>query len=188
MAVASAAVAGASLAFARGDLAGVLLATEPVRATGALGVGGRPGIFNWRAMEADALTGLGRLDDAEAALGDFEAAIPPAGLASAALAQARCQGNLDVARGRGAQAQTAFALAHSLAAAVPMPFEHALLCLDDGRRLRAAGNRPAAVAQLERAHQLFSGLGADPGVLACATEQPPCRSAPRRAVPPPCSG
>ena len=75
-----------------------------------------------------------------------------------------------MARGRGAQAQAAFALAHSFEAAVPMPFEHALLSLDDGRRLRAAGNRPAAVAQLERAHQLFSGLGADPGVQACATE------------------
>ena len=170
MAVASAAVAATSLAFAGADLAGVLLATEPVRATGALGVGGRPGIFNWRAMEADALTGVGRLDDAEAALRDFEAAIPPAGLASAALAHARCQGNLAVARGRGAQAEAAFSRAHSLAAAVPMPFEHALLSLDDGRRLRAAGNRPAAVAQLEQAHRLFSGLGADPFVQACATE------------------
>jgi DNA-binding CsgD family transcriptional regulator len=170
MAVASAAVAGASLAFARGDLAGVLLATEPVRATGALGVGGHPGIFNWRAMEADALTGLGRLDDAEAALSDFQAAIPAAGLASAALMQARCQGNLAVARGQAAQAETAFARAHSFEAKVAMPFEHALLSLDDGRRLRAAGNRPAAVAQLEEAHQLFSGLGAEPYVHACATE------------------
>ena len=39
MAVATAAVAAASLASARGDLAGVLLATEPVRATGVLGAG-----------------------------------------------------------------------------------------------------------------------------------------------------
>ncbi len=51
-----------------------------------------------------------------------------------------------------------------------MPFEHALLSLDDGRRLRAAGNRPAAVAQLETAHHIFSDLGADPYVQACATE------------------
>jgi DNA-binding CsgD family transcriptional regulator len=170
MAVASATVAGASLAFARGDLAGVLLATEPVRATGVLGVGGRPGIFNWRAMEADALIGLGRLDDAEAALSDFEAAIPPAGLASAALAHARGQGNLAAARGHAAEAEAAFSRAHAYEAAAPMPFEHALLSLDDGRRLRTAGNRPAAVAQLEKAHQLFSGLGADPYVQACATE------------------
>jgi DNA-binding CsgD family transcriptional regulator len=169
-AVASAAVAVASLALARGDLAGVLLATEPVRATGLLGVAGRPGMFNWRAMEADALTGLGRLDDAEVALSEFEDAIPAAGLASAGLALARCRGNLAVARGSAAEAEAAFTRAHELGVDVPMPFEYALLSLDDGRRLRAAGDRPAAVAQLEQAHHLFSALGADPFVQACATE------------------
>jgi DNA-binding CsgD family transcriptional regulator len=51
-----------------------------------------------------------------------------------------------------------------------MPFEHALLSLDDGRRLRAAGNQPGAVAQLEAARALFSGLGAAPYVRACAAE------------------
>ena len=51
-----------------------------------------------------------------------------------------------------------------------MPFEHALLGLDDGRRLRAIDNQPAAVAQLEVAHRVFSELGADPYVRACATE------------------
>ena len=51
-----------------------------------------------------------------------------------------------------------------------MTFEHALLSLDDGRRLRAAGDRPTAVAQLEEAHRLFSGLGADPYIQACAAE------------------
>ncbi len=121
-------------------------------------------------MEADALTGLGRLGDAEAALSEFESAIPRTGLASAALALARCRGNLAVASGHAAQADAAFTRAHSLEAEVPMPFEHALLSLDDGRRLRAAGQRPAAVAQLEKAHHLFSGLGADPYLRACATE------------------
>jgi DNA-binding CsgD family transcriptional regulator len=185
MAVAAAATAGASLAWARGDLAGVLLATESVRATGLLGVGGHPGIFTWRAIEVDALIGLGRLDDAETALSEFEAAIPaaglvpagqvpgglaPLGLASGALALARGRGNLAVARGRAAEAEAAFAHAHLIEAGVAMPFEHALLGLDDGRRWRAAGNRPAAVAQLERAHRLFSSLGADPYVRACAAE------------------
>jgi DNA-binding CsgD family transcriptional regulator len=169
-AVAAAATAGASLASARGDLAGVLHATEPVRATGLLGAGGRPGIFNWRAAEADALTGLGRLDAAETALSEFEGAIPRAGLASAALALARCRGNLAVASGHASQAEAAFTRGHLIEAEVPMPFEHALLSLDDGRRLRAAGNRAAAVAQLEKAHRLFSALGADPYVQACATE------------------
>jgi ATP/maltotriose-dependent transcriptional regulator MalT len=170
MAVAAAATAGASLAAARGDLAGVLVATEPARATGLLGVGGRPGIFNWRAIEADAMIGLGRLDDAEAALSEFEAAIPRTGLASAALALARCRGNLAVASGHAARAEAAFTRAHSFEAEVPMPVERALLSLDDGRRLRAAQQEPAAVAQLEQAHHLFSGLRADPYVQACATE------------------
>ena len=169
-AVAAAATAGTALASARGDLGGVLLATEPVRATGLLRAGGRPGVFNWRAVEVDALIGLGRLDDAEVALSEFEDAVPPAGLASADLASARCRGNLAVARGALAEAEAAFARGHSIAADVPMPFEHGLLSLDDGRRLRSAGDRPAAVAQLERAHRLFSSLGADPYVQACATE------------------
>jgi DNA-binding CsgD family transcriptional regulator len=168
--VATAAMAGVSVASARGDLAGVLLATEPVRATGLLGVAGCPGIFNWRAMEADALIGLGRLDDAETALREFEAAIPELGLASAALALARCRGNLAVATGHPAEADEAFARAHSMEAEVPMPFEHGLLALDDGRRLRAGNAQPAAVAQLEKAHHLFSDLGADPYVQACANE------------------
>ena len=48
-----------SLAFARGDWAGVIDAAEPVRAAGPPSVGGLPGVFNWRALEADALVGLG---------------------------------------------------------------------------------------------------------------------------------
>jgi DNA-binding CsgD family transcriptional regulator len=169
-AVATAAAAASSLAFARGDLAGVLLAVEPVRATGLLGIGGRPGIFNWRGIEADALIGLGRLDDAETALSELADAIPSAGLASAALTLARGRGNLAMARGHEAQAEAAFRQAHVIEAEVPMQFERALLSLDDGRRLRVAGNRPAAVAQLEQAHHLFSDLGADPYVQACAAE------------------
>jgi hypothetical protein len=97
-AVAAAAVAGASLASARGDLVGVLNATEAVRATNSWVSVAVPGIFNWRAMEVDALIGLGRLEEAETALDEFEAAIPPMGLASADLALARCRGNLAMAR------------------------------------------------------------------------------------------
>jgi ATP/maltotriose-dependent transcriptional regulator MalT len=170
LAVAAAVVAGVSLAFARGDLPGVLVATEPVRARRLLAVGGCPGIYNWRAMEADALIGLGRLGDAEAALNEFEAATPEAGLGSAAMALNRCRGNLATANGEAAKAEAAFARAHSIEANVSMPFEHAILNLDDGRRLRAVGDRPAAIAQLERAHRLFSDLGADPFIQACTTE------------------
>jgi DNA-binding CsgD family transcriptional regulator len=169
LAMAASAVAGVALALARGDLDGVLLATEPVRATN-LAVGGRPGIFNWRAAEAEALIGLNRLDDAETALNDFEAAIPKSGLASAALSIARCRGSLAAARGEDTHARQAFDRAHVIEADVSMPFEHALLSLDHGRHLRKIGDQPAAVEQLELAHRVLSELGADPYVQSCASE------------------
>jgi DNA-binding CsgD family transcriptional regulator len=169
-ALAAAALAGAATAFARGDPAGVLSATEQVRATGRLTLGGAPGVANWRGFEADALIGLGRTADAEAALDGFEAAIPNTGMASASLAVARCRGNLSAARGDGAAAAVFFAEAHRLAPQVPMPFEQALLGLDDGRRLRRGGDRQGALAQLGAAHQVFTALGATPYVAACVEE------------------
>ena len=127
-------------------------------------------MFNWRPLEADALIGLGRLGEAQAALDEFEAAIPLGGLASAALALARCRGNLAVATGDATQARAMFERAHSLEPAVAMPFEHALVGLHDGRRLRGLQDGPEAVAQLESAHRIFSDLGADPYIRACAAE------------------
>jgi ATP/maltotriose-dependent transcriptional regulator MalT len=127
-------------------------------------------MFNWRALEADALIRLERFDEARTALDEFEAAIPPSGLHSAALALSRLRGNLAVATEELAQAKAMFERAHSLEAAVPMPFERALIGLDDGRRLRGIHDRPGAVVQLERAHKIFSDLGADPYVQACAAE------------------
>ncbi len=166
---AAAAMAGTSLAFARGDWAGVIDATEPVRAAGPPGVGGLPGVFNWRAFEADALVGLGRLSDAERALHEFDSAIPN-GLGSASLALARCRGNLAAATGDETGAEHAFSQARSITTMAPMPFEVALLDLDDGRRLRRVKAWPEAIAQLERAHKTFSNLGADPYVQVCTTE------------------
>jgi DNA-binding CsgD family transcriptional regulator len=168
--VANAAVAAASFATARNDPDGVLAATEPVRAPGMLEVGGLPGMFNWRALEADALMALGRLDEAEHALDEFEAAVPRGGLTSAALAIARCRGNLAVARGNASGAQAMFERARSLEPAVPMPFERALVGLADGRRLRWIDDGPGAIAQFEEAHRVFSALGADPYVQVCAAE------------------
>jgi DNA-binding CsgD family transcriptional regulator len=170
LAVANAAVAAASFAAARNDPAGVIAAVEPVRAQGMLEVGGLPGMFNWRPLEADALIGLGLDDDALHALDEFEAAVPGGGLPSAALALGRCRGNLAVATGDAARAQMMFERAHSFEPAVLMPFERALVGLDDGRRLRWMDDGPAAIAQFEEAHRVFSALGADPYVQICATE------------------
>jgi DNA-binding CsgD family transcriptional regulator len=170
LAVATCAVAGVALASARGDHVGVLAATEPIRATNRLGVGGLPGVFNWRASEIDALIGMGRLAAAEVALHEFEEAIPKANPTSAVVALARCEGNLGVATGDPPRAEAAFARGHALAEVTPIPLEQGLLHLDDGRRLRSIGKHPDAVVQLQAAHRLFSDLGADPYVRRCAEE------------------
>src|SRR5580704_8152257 len=155
---AAAAMAGTSLAFARGDWAGVIDAAEPVRAAGPPSVGGLPGMHNWRAFEADALVGLGRLGDAERALDEFDSVVPHGGLGSAALTLARCRGNLAAAMGDETGAEQAFSRARSITTMAPMPFEVALLNLDDGRRLCGFGYGPVAVARLEEAHKAFSHL------------------------------
>ena len=169
-AIAYAAMAGAVMATARGDLNAVLAATETVRVTALLDVGGRPGIFNWRAYELDALIRLGMLVQARDALSAFEAAVPASGLASAHLAIARCAGNLAVAEGDEPAAHQAFQRAQDLLPRQPLPFEQALVNLDNGRRLSTFGNAPAALDQLQAAHRRFSDLGADPYVRRCADE------------------
>ncbi len=121
-------------------------------------------------MEADALIGLGRLGDAEVALNDFESAIPRTGLASAALTLARCRGNLAVANGEAAQAETAFAKAHSMGTNVAMPFERALLCLDDGRRLRWVEDKAGSDCASRAGASSLLQPRADPYVEACAAE------------------
>jgi ATP/maltotriose-dependent transcriptional regulator MalT len=170
LAVAACAVASVALASARRDDVGVLAAIEPVRATRRLGVGGLPGVFNWRSSEVDALIGIGRFADAEVALREFEEAMPESNPPSAALALARCEGNLAVATGDPSRAEAAFARGHGIAEVTAIPLEQALLNLDDGRRLRSMGEHPGAVTRLETAHRLFSDLGADPYVRRCAEE------------------
>jgi DNA-binding CsgD family transcriptional regulator/tetratricopeptide (TPR) repeat protein len=172
-AVTTAAWADAELASARGDLEGVLSALSAVRALGRLEVFGLPGWADWRPLEVDALIGLGRLDDAEAAVTEFDAAIP-AGLRSASLAVARLRGALAAARGDAPGAEEWFAAARGLAEGLPLPFQLALLERDDGRRLRRAGDRGGAVVRLRRARDCFLALGALPQVAACERELAGC--------------
>jgi DNA-binding CsgD family transcriptional regulator len=170
LAVATCAMAGMALASARQDRPGVLAATEAVRATNRLAVGGRPGIFNWRASEIDALIGLGRLADAEMALSEFAKALPELNPPAAVLAFARCEGSWAAAAGDRGRAKAAFGRGRAIADGVSNPFERALLHLDDGQRLHSIGQHLDAVTQLDMAHRLFSDLGADPYVRRCAEE------------------
>jgi DNA-binding CsgD family transcriptional regulator len=174
MAVTHAAWAGAELALARGDLQGVLSATSAVRALGRDEVFGLPGWADWRPLEVDALIGLGRLDDAEAALQELLAAIPGFGLASASMTAARLRGNLAVAQGDLAGAAESFASAWQLAQGLPLPLWLALLERDDGRRLRRVGDRQGAAVHLRRARDRLVALRAQPYVAACERELAAC--------------
>ena len=67
-------------------------------------------------------------------------------------------GNLAVADGDASEAESTFARAHvltcsrahELEADVPMPFEHALVSLDDGRRLTSIPGELAEASLLHR--------------------------------------
>jgi len=169
--VTTAAMAGAELALARGDLEQVLSATAPARAMGRAEV---PGVADWRPLEVEALIGLGRREDAGAALAELEAAVPAYGLASASMAAARLHGNLAVLRGDLAGAEESFAAAWQLAPGLALPFQLALLERDDGRRLRRAGDRPGAVMRLRQARDRLAALGAQPYVAVCERELQHC--------------
>jgi len=169
--VTTAAMAGAELALARGDLEQVLLATAPARAMGRVEV---LGVADWRPLEVEALIGLGRREDADAALAELDAAIPAGGLAWASMTAARLHGNLAVLRGDLAGAEEFFAAAWQLAAGLALPFRLALLERDDGRRLRRSGDRSGAVTRLRQARDHLAALGAQPHVAACERELAHC--------------
>ena len=164
-------MAGAQLALARGDLEGALSATAAARALGWAEV---LGVADWRPQEVEALIGLGRREDAGAALDELEAAIPAYGLPSASITAARLRGNLAVLQGDLTGADESFAAAWRLAPGLAPPFQLALLERDDGRRLRRAGDRPRAVMRLREARDHLAALGAQPYVAACERELQQC--------------
>jgi len=125
-------------------------------------------------LEVEALIGLGRREDAAAALAELDAAIPAYGLAWASMTAARLHGNLAVLRGDLAGAEEFFAAAWQLAPGLALPFQLALLERDDGRRLRRAGDRQGAVVRLRQARDHLAALGAQPHVAACERELAHC--------------
>ena len=114
--------------------------------------------FDWRSLAIDALIGLGRLGEAETALGELEAALAPAGPPSALVAAARLRGDLAIAAGhQDAAAAAAFQTAWHRAEGLRVPLALAQLEISDARRCappasrgrrRAAALGPAAPVRL----------------------------------------
>jgi ATP/maltotriose-dependent transcriptional regulator MalT len=174
-AVAAASTARARLAFARGDLPGVIEAAAGVRATGKSQYLGHPGRYDWRALEVEALIELGRLDEAAEALNELGAVASVAAVLSGRVDVARLRGTLAVEREDQHGAAAAFEEAWRQAEHLTMPLARARLGLADGRRLRRdRGRRRQAVARLRQARQDLAVLGADPYVQACDRELQAC--------------
>jgi DNA-binding CsgD family transcriptional regulator len=168
--IGAAATAQAFLAMARGDLEDVTDAAGAVRATDRAHPAGLLRRFDWRLLELDALIGLGRLGEAEAALAELEAALPPAGPPSVLVAAARLRGDLAAAAGHQGAAAAAFQTAWHRAEGLPVPLALAQLEISDARRLRAVGEPQQAIARLRSARQRLIALGARPYVGICDRE------------------
>ena len=167
--IGAAATAQAFLAMARDDLEGVTGAAAAVRATDKAQLAGLLRRFDWWILEIDALIGLGRLGEAETALAEMEAVLPPAEPPSVLVAAARLRGDLAAAAGHPAAA-AAFETAWRRAEGLPVPLALAQLEISDARRLRAAGQPQQAVARLRSARQRLTSLGARPYVEICDRE------------------
>jgi ATP/maltotriose-dependent transcriptional regulator MalT len=133
-----------------------------------------PGVWDWPPLLADALVGLGRLQEAEEALTPYEALAAQRQRASALVKAARVRGILEIAMGRPGDAENAFRAGLSHAATISMPFDRALLELAFGAFLRRAGKRRAAVALLSAAQDRLTALDARPFLKRCHRELAAC--------------
>ena len=170
LAIGASNTAAAVLASARADHRRVLEASSAIRSTGAVDALGRPGVFDWRPLEIEALVATGRLSEADGHLAEFELAIPEGGLQSAAVSVACLRGSLAAARGDDAQAAERFAAAWEQSDGLQQPLELALLAFADGSRLRGVGQRRSSIARLRSAREQLASLGAQPYLERCDHE------------------
>lgn len=159
--VAYAATAGAQLAHARGDVHGVLDATEPLLGLDVDGVR-EPGVLQWQELRAEALIQVGRLDEARLLLERCERLSRERGRCSALGAAAQVRGQLEQVRGRDDLARKAYEASLQHRGRAGMPFELARGQLAYGRALRSWGLVAPAALQLQAAAATLRRLRAAP--------------------------
>ena len=138
----------------------------------------------WRDLLAEALIGLGRLDEADHALTAFEALATDRGHAAALATGCRIRGELFAARHEPEAAEDMFGTGLTHAARVTAPYERARLQLALGELLRRTGRRAAAAQALQAALETLTGLGAVPLLERCARELAACGTARTAGCPP----
>ena len=164
------ALAGAELAWTRGEHEAVLTHLGPIVALPQREGIDEPGFWPWQHLWGDALVSAGRLDEAHAFLAPHERLAQDRGRCSAVARLARVRGRWEAAAGRAGAADTAFREGLHRLDGLALPFERAQLELAHGRLLRRRGRRRAANELLEAAQVTFTALGAVPFVEQCALE------------------
>ena len=109
---------------------------------------------------AEALTALGRLDEAASALNDFDVMVRASGRRSAAGSSARVSGQLAAAQGHWDRAEALFSEAVTTAEGLAMPLGSGLAHLAWGNAAVRSGKRRIAARELQTARKVFKGCGA----------------------------
>ena len=160
--VVAVAMSRARIGEARGDVAAVVAALEPVRAFPVRDGTDEPGFWAWQDLYAEGLVGVGRAEEADALLGPHEERAAQRGRSSSVARLARARGRVEAALGRPDRAGEAFDHALDASGRVVLPFERAKIELAAGAFWRRAGQRRRAADLLTAAMTTFDRLGAAP--------------------------
>jgi DNA-binding CsgD family transcriptional regulator len=178
--VAHAAFAEAQLRTAQHDPAAVVRALGPIsELKGRDGVD-EPGVVPWHDLLADALTSIGRHQEATTLLDRWQPIAALRGRRSAQATAARAQARLEAARGNHEAAEQLFQAGLEHASEVDEPFTGALVHAAYGEFLRRTSRRSLAAAQLRTASDIFGQLDARPYLERCDRELAGCGLTPRR--------
>ncbi len=172
--------ARATLAAIDGRPTEVLAALELLDARGLREAASRRADLRIPVLAADALTRLGRLDAADAALRPFEARAAERGLRSFGAALARVRGRLDAGRGDPASAEAAFTRDRDLGGVADALRDRAGRARTGGAAASTRATAPGC-GLLESARDCFVRLGARPALAHC--ERSLASSGLRRAQP-----
>jgi ATP/maltotriose-dependent transcriptional regulator MalT len=167
-------VAEAYLCRARGDHHGALTALAPILVGPVRNLVEDLGVVRWRVLYAEALVGLGQLQQADAAVTRLEENAAAQHLASVEVEACRLRGSLEDVMGNDAAARNAFSQGLAVLERTVMPFGEALLEAAYGRFLLRAHDRRAAIDHLRRSQELLQALDARPYLAFCEAELAKC--------------
>ncbi len=155
--VAAAAGVNVAVALARGDPEALLTAAA---SAAEIAASVEPGISPFGPVLAEALVGLGRLEDAAAVLDVYDKRAAELGRRSAQMSSARVRGSLCAARGDLEGARLAFEAAFALGRSMQLPLESGRLQLAYADALATRGDRRGATGHLRAARAIFARTGA----------------------------